>query len=112
MRGALAWPGRLGAGGEEADPGAEAAVQRRRHRLRVLDWFAAAAGGVVWWWARWGRLSVICCGRAFDDVLDWSLNGPVSGCLVPSEEARPREQRTEYVFVGQMKPLSIGDSVS
>jgi hypothetical protein len=38
MGGALAWLGRLGAGGEEADPGAEAAVERRRHRLRVLDW--------------------------------------------------------------------------
>jgi hypothetical protein len=30
--GALAWLGRLGAGGEEADPGAEAAVERHRHR--------------------------------------------------------------------------------
>jgi hypothetical protein len=54
----LAWLGRLGAGGEEAEPGAEPAVQRCRHRLRVLDWVAAAAGGVVWcgvvvaWWAR------------------------------------------------------------
>jgi hypothetical protein len=43
----LAWLGRLGAGGEEAEPGAEPAVQRCRHRLRVLDWVAAAAGGVV-----------------------------------------------------------------
>lgn len=38
--GALAWLGRLGAGSEEADPGAEAAVERHRYRLhlRVLDW--------------------------------------------------------------------------
>jgi hypothetical protein len=47
----LAWLGHLGAGGEEAKPGVEPAVQRCRHRLRDLDW-VAAAGGVVWWWAR------------------------------------------------------------
>ena len=37
----------LHAGGDEEDPGAEAAVQRCRHRLGVLDWVAAAAGGEV-----------------------------------------------------------------
>jgi hypothetical protein len=43
----LAWLGHLGAGGEEAEPEAEPAVQRCRHRLRDLDWVAAAGGVVV-----------------------------------------------------------------
>jgi len=78
MRGALAWPGRLGAGSEEADPGAEAAVQRRRHRLRVLDWFAAAAGGVVWWWSRGG------------DPVRFVVVGPSTMCLTGLEWANLR----------------------
>ena len=40
MESTRSWLGGFDAGGEEADPGAEAAVERRRHRLRarVLAW--------------------------------------------------------------------------
>lgn len=51
--GVLAWLGGLGAGGEEADPGAEAAVESSRHRLgaRVFVWSPPPE---LWWWVRFG----------------------------------------------------------
>lgn len=60
MGGALAWLGRLGAGGEEADPGAETAVERCRHRLRlrVLDWGRRRR--------RW--CGIVACGREGDSL--------------------------------------------